>query len=166
MAENKKEPAPEGPARRGSAGDFFAGLFLFLLGAYALYESINMPFYGDSGLLGSPGLTPGIIATTLLLLSAMLMFRARGFSMQGIRLSFDTEIRRGLLTLGVIVIYVAAMPYVGYAPATFVMLMVFQLIFAPIRSWRYLLIWGVGLSALLTIALYYLFAEFFLIPLP
>ena len=166
MSEDDPKPAQSGPARRGSASDFIAGLVIFLLGAYALYESVRMPYYGDSGLLGSPGLTPGLIAVVLLLLSGMLMLRARGFALSDIRLSLGVDVWRGLLALGVILAYVAVLPVVGYAPATFVMLLVFQLVFAPARNWRYMVIWGLGLSAFLTAVLYYVFAEFFLIPLP
>ncbi len=166
MSDDDTEPAPAGPVKRGSAGDFIAGLAVFLLGAYALYESINMPYYGDSGLLGSPGLTPGLIAGVLLLLSAMLMLRARGFSWSDMSVSINVDVWRGLLALAIILVYVAMLPSVGYAPATFAMLAVFQLVFAPVRNWRYMVIWGLGLSALLTAVLYYVFAEFFLIPLP
>ncbi len=166
MNDDDQEPAPTGPARQGSAGDFVAGFVIFLLGAYALYESVNMPYYGDSGLLGSPGLTPGLIAGVLLLLSAMLMLRARGFSWSDLSFSIDVDMWRGLLALVIILAYVAALPVVGYAPATFAMLFVFQLVFAPVRNWRYMVIWALGLSALLTAVLYYVFAEFFLIPLP
>ncbi len=166
MSDDDPKPAPIGPAKRGSAGDFVAGLAVFMLGAYALYESVNMPYYGDSGLLGSPGLTPGLIAGVLLLLSAMLMFRARGFSWSDMSLSVNVNMWRGLLVLGIILAYVAVLPFIGYAPATFTMLLVFQLVFAPIRNWRYMVIWGLGLSAFLTAVLYYVFAEFFLIPLP
>ncbi|MGI9524460.1 MAG: tripartite tricarboxylate transporter TctB family protein [Hyphomicrobiaceae bacterium] len=166
MSDDNPKPAPTGSAKRGSAGDFIAGLAIFLLGAYALYESINMPYYGDSGVLGSPGLTPGLIAGVLLLLSAMLMFRARGFSWPDMSFSIDVNMWRGLLALGIILVYVAVLPFIGYAPATFAMLVVFQLVFAPVRNWRYMVIWCLGLSAFLTAVLYYVFAEFFLIPLP
>ena len=125
-----------------------------------------MPYYGDSGVLGSPGLTPGLIASVILLLSAMLMLRARGFAGSEQSISITADIWRGLLVLAIILVYVAVLPLVGYAPATFVMLLVFQLVFAPLRNWRYMIIWGLGLSAVLTAVLYYVFAEFFLIPLP
>ena len=169
MGDNRGEPVEAGAPpkeRGGSTRDFFAGLAVFLVAAYALYESVSMPFYGDSGLWGSPGLTPGLIAAVLMLLSAMLMFRGGGFSLAGRTFSIGVEGWRGLLTFGLIVAYVAAMPYVGYAPATFVMLFVFQIVFARQRDWRFLIIWALGLSAFLTAVLYYLFAEFFLVPLP
>lgn len=169
MGDNRGEPFEAGALpkeRGGSARDFFAGLVVFLVAAYALYESVNMPFYGDSGLWGSPSLTPGLIAAVLMLLSAILMFRGGGFSLAGRTLSIGVEGWRGLLTFGLIGTYVAAMPYVGYAPATFVMLFVFQIVFARQRDWRFLIIWALGLSAFLTAVLYHLFAEFFLVPLP
>ena len=163
--EPEESGAPSAPSR-GKTGDFVAGLVIFLIAAYALYESINMPFYGDSGVWGSPGLTPGLISSVLLLLSVMLMIRSGGVSTSGYSFKIGIEGWRGLLTFGIIVVYVAAMPLVGYAPATFVMLFVFQIIFAQQRNWRFLIIWGFGLSAFLTVVLYYIFADFFLIPLP
>lgn len=149
-----------------NAGDFFAGLVIFLIALYTGYESVNMPFYGDSGLWGSPGLTPGLISAVLMLLSAILMFRARRFAASHIGLSISPVMRRGLGTFALIVAYVAAIPYAGYVPATFVMLFVFQVVYAKTRDLRFLLIWAFGLSAVLTLVLYYVFAELFLIPMP
>lgn len=155
-----------GEVKRHSASDFFAGAVIFLISAYALYESVNMPYLGDSGVWGSPGLTPGLISCVLLVMSAALMFRSRGFSLQGISLTRYTEIGRGGITFVLIVLYIAVLPWVSYAAATFVMLFVFQILFTPRRNWRFVIVWALGLSAVLTAALYYLFAEIFLIPLP
>ena len=156
------------PERVGAenAGDFFAGLVIFLIALYTGYESVNMPFYGDSGVWGSPGLTPGLISAVLLLLSAMLMFRARHFARHHVGISISPVMRRGLGTFALIIAYVAAIPYAGYGPATFIMLFVFQTIYAKSRSLSFLIIWSLGLSAVLTVALYYVFAELFLIPMP
>jgi hypothetical protein len=166
MNDSDGDPAGSQPDKQKNARDFAAGLVIFAIATYALIESIRMPYYGDSGMLGSPGLTPGLISAVLLLLSAMLMYRSRSLSLSGLAFSINAEGWRGLLTFGLIIVYVAVLPWVGYAPATFVMLVVFQVIFAQQRDWRYLIIWAMGLSAALTVALYYLFAEIFLIPLP
>jgi len=166
MNDSDGDPAATQPDKEKNARDFAAGLTIFAIATYALIESIRMPYYGDSGILGSPGLTPGLISAVLLLLSAMLMYRSRSLSLSGLAFSINVEGWRGLLTFGLIIVYVAVLPWVGYAPATFVMLFVFQVIFAQQRDWRYLIIWAMGLSAALTVALYYLFAEIFLIPLP
>jgi hypothetical protein len=58
------------------------------------------------------------------------------------------------------------MPLIGYAAATFLLLLAFQTVFVRKRDLRLLLIWGGGLSAVLTAALWYVFSEIFLIPLP
>jgi hypothetical protein len=166
MNDSDGDPAGSQPDKQKNVRDFAAGLVIFAIATYALIESIRMPYYGDSGMLGSPGLTPGLISAVLLLLSAMLMYRSRSLSLSGLAFSINVEGWRGLLTFGLIIVYVAVLPWVGYAPATFVMLVVFQVIFAQQRDWRYLIIWVMGLSAALTVALYYLFAEIFLIPLP
>lgn len=154
--------------RKGAenAGDFFAGLFIFLIALYTGYESIRMPFYGDAGVWGSPGLTPGLISGVLMLLSAMLMFRARRFARHHVGVSISPVMLRGLGTFALITAYIAAIPFAGYVPATFVMLFVFQLVYAKSRNISFLIIWGLGLSAVLTGVLYYVFAELFLIPMP
>lgn len=151
---------------RKAGSDFLAGLAIFVISLYALIASIRMPFYGDAGALSSPGLTPGLVSLLMLILSAALMLRSRPF-----RLPFDlappsVEARRVLTVFGIVFIYVAAMPRVGYVPATFAMLFAFQTIFAARRDLRFLLLWGVGLSAALTAALYWLFGHIFMIPLP
>jgi hypothetical protein len=63
-------------------------------------------------------------------------------------------------------LYVLVMPWIGYALATFLMLFAFQTIFVGRRDLKFLLIWGGGLSLVLTAALYYVFGQIFLIPLP
>jgi hypothetical protein len=73
---------------------------------------------------------------------------------------------RGFGTFALIIAYVAAIPYAGYVPATFVMLFVFQLVYAKSRNLSFLIIWALGLSVVLTGVLYYVFAELFLIPMP
>ncbi|GAB5377161.1 MAG: hypothetical protein AcusKO_36230 [Acuticoccus sp.] len=55
---------------------------------------------------------------------------------------------------------------IGYPIATFLILFIFQTVFAARHDLKFIVIWGFGLSAVLTVILYYLFAEFFFIPLP
>lgn len=157
---------PGAPSRANPAGDFVAGVVLFLIALYTLISSTRMPYYGDSGVWGSPGLTPGLISAVLLLLSGLLILRSRRFSLAALRPRMTVEIWRGIAVLGVILAYAAGVPTIGYVPATFLMLMIFQIAFAPKHSVAYFLVWGVGLSAALTAALWWLFGEFFFIPLP
>lgn len=147
-------------------GDFLVGAIIFAVALYTLNSSIHMPFYGDSGVWGSPGLTPGLISVVLLLLSGLLMFRSRRLTVAGFGMSFSVERARGLLVFGLIVGYVAAIPLIGYPIATFLILFIFQTVFATRHDLKFIVIWGFGLSAILTVILYYLFAEFFFIPLP
>lgn len=171
--EAERPPSPAEPAAEGGAaeptnlaGDFLAGLVIFLIALYTLFDSTQMPFYGDAGVWGSPGLTPGLISAVLLVLSAMLMFRSRRVTFSAFGMSVSVDRMRGLATFALIVVYAFAIPIAGYVPATFVLLFVFQVAFSERHSLAGILIWGVGLSAVLTIILYYLFAEFFFIPLP
>jgi hypothetical protein len=158
-------PAAE-PALKKAGADFLAGLVIFLISLYVLIESYRMPFYGDSGALGSPGLTPGLIALFMMVLSAALMWRSRVFRVPFMLALPDESARRVLMVLGLVVAYVALMPRIGYAPATFLLLLAFQMVFARKRDLRILLIWGIGLSAVLTAVLWYVFSDIFLIPLP
>jgi uncharacterized iron-regulated membrane protein len=125
-----------------------------------------MPYYGDAGALSSPGLTPGLIALFMLALSAALMLRARRFRLPFTLTAPSLETRRVLIVFGLVFVYVLAMPLVGYPIATFVMLFAFQTIFVARRDLKFLLVWAGGLSLALTAALYYVFGQIFLIPLP
>ena len=162
-----QDPSPlEGPGPHDSAGDFFAGVVVFLIGAYAVFEAVRMPYFGDSGLWGAPGLTPGLLGVLLVGLSLLLIVRARRFRFSSIKFSFDQPMQRAALTFGIIVAYVVALPLIGYVAATFVMMLVFQTVFSHRRDWRFILVWAVGLSVVLTAVLYWLFAKVFQIPLP
>jgi Tripartite tricarboxylate transporter TctB family len=164
MTDQQSEAVEAGLRKAGS--DFLAGLVIFVISLYALIASIRMPFFGDAGALSSPGLTPGLVSLLMLALSAALMLRSRPFRLPFVLALPGIEARRVLTVFGIVAVYVAAMPRIGYVPATFVMLLAFQTIFAARRDLRFLLLWGVGLSAGLTAALYWLFGHTFMIPLP
>jgi hypothetical protein len=157
--------APEGALRKAGA-DFVAGLVIFVVSLYVLIASIRMPYYGDAGALSSPGLTPGLIALFMLVLSAALMLRSRRFRLPFTLSAPSIEARRVLTVFGLVFVYVALMPWIGYPVATFLMLFAFQIIFTAKRDLKFLLIWAGGLSLALTAALYYVFGQIFLIPLP
>ena len=157
--------APDGALRKAGA-DFVAGLVIFVISLYVLIVSIRMPHYGDAGALSSPGLTPGLIALFMLALSAALMLRSRRFRLPFTFAAPSIETRRVLTVFGLVFLYVLLMPVIGYAVATFLMLFAFQTIFVARRDLKFLLLWGGGLSLFLTAALYYVFGQIFLIPLP
>jgi len=157
--------APDGALRKAGA-DFLAGLVIFAVSLYVLIASLRMPYYGDAGALSSPGLTPGLIAVLMLVLSAVLMLRSRRFRLPVSFTAPSVETRRVLTVFGLVFLYVLLMPWIGYAAATFLLLFVFQTIFTARRNLRFLLLWAGGLSAALTAALYYVFGQIFMIPLP
>lgn len=157
--------APEAPLRKAGA-DFLAGLIIFAISLFTLITSIRMPYYGDAGALSSPGLTPGLISLFMLVLAAALMLRSRRFRLPITWRAPSLEARRVLTVFGLVFVYVLVMPWTGYAPATFLLLLAFQTLFVARRDLRFLLVWGVGLSAALTAALWYVFGKIFLIPLP
>jgi hypothetical protein len=149
-----------------AAPDFLAGAFLALLSLYVLVTSYRMPHYSGSGWLGSPGLTPGLIALVLLVLAIALMVRARDFRLSIGPLSPRIESLRAASCFAMIFGYVLVTPWIGYVPATFALLFAFQTAFARKLSWRYVIVWSIGLSALLTFVLWYVFGEIFFVPLP
>jgi putative tricarboxylic transport membrane protein len=151
---------------RKAGADFVAGLVIFVVSLYTLIASIRMPHFGDAGALSSPGLTPGLISVLMLVLSAVLMLRSRRFRLPFTLAAPSIEARRVLIVFGLVFLYVLLMPWIGYVPATFLMLFAFQAIFTARRDLKFLLIWAGGLSLVLTAALYYLFGQIFLIPLP
>jgi len=163
------EQAAALPERSAGGGDLVAGAVIFLIALYVLIESIRMPFYreGLEGFLSSPGFTPGLIAVGLLALSAALMLRSRHVRLSfGVR-TLEVETIRVLTVFGIIFAYILVMPWIGYVAATFLMMLAFQLIFAKRRREPFfIVVWGIGLSAVITAALYALFGLFFLIPLP
>ena len=153
-------------SREKAAPDFFAGVVLALISLYVLVTSVRMPHYSGSGWLGSPGLTPGLLSALLLLLSVALMVRARRFRLSFGGFSPRIESLRAAGCFVMIFVYIAITPWVGYVPATFLLLFAFQTAFARKLSVRYVIIWSLGLSALLTTALWYVFGQIFFVPLP
>lgn len=174
MDQSDSAPAQSEPVGRKSfyaspekaAPDFVAGVVLFLISVYVLITSYRMPHFAGSGWLGSPGLTPGLIAFVLLILSLALMVRARHFRLRFGRLQPRIEGIRAGACFAMIFVYILVTPLIGYVPATFALLFVFQTAYARKLSVRYVLIWSIGLSALLTFILWYVFGEIFFVPLP
>jgi hypothetical protein len=160
------ETTAQDASLRKAGADFVVGLVIFVISLYALIASIRMPYFGDAGALSSPGLTPGLIALFMLVLSTALMLRSRRFRLPFTLTAPNIETRRVLTVFGLVFLYVLLMPWLGYAVATFLMLFAFQTIFTARRDLRFLLIWAGGLSLALTAALYYVFGHIFLIPLP
>jgi hypothetical protein len=159
-----KESFYESPEK--AAPDFLAGAGLALLSLYVLVSSYRMPHFSGSGWLGSPGLTPGLVALVLLILSIALMVRARDFRLKVGPFSPKIETIRAASCFAMIFVYILVTPWIGYVPATFLLLFAFQTAFARKLSVTYVLVWSIGLSAVLTATLWYVFGEIFFVPLP
>ena len=170
MSEREAGTTPMNTERSESAEqaapDFIAGLIIFVISVYVLIEAYGMPHFAGSGWLGSPGLTPGLIALALLALSTALMMRSRNFRLRLGPIAPEVETMRVASAFAMIFVYVAITPWLGYVPATFALLFAFQTAFARKLSVRYVLVWSTGLSALLTGLLWYVFGELFFVPLP
>ena len=168
MSEESTTPTREGNGKGPSQSDFFTGAVIGVIALLVLVESIRMPYYeeGKRGLLSSPGLTPGLLALGLIIMSALLMFRARGFRLSVERFALRIETGRVLAIIAILVAYVAAIKPFGYVVSTFLMLAIFQVLFMHRRTLRNIVLLPIGLSAVVTGALYYVFAKVFLIPIP
>lgn len=149
-----------------AAPDFITGLIIFAISIYVMIEAYHMPHFAGSGWLGSPGLTPSLIAIALLVLATALMVRSRNFRLRLGPITPEVETVRVATCFGMIFVYIAITPWVGYVPATFALLFAFQTAFARKLSVRYVLVWSIGLSALLTGVLWYVFGQIFFVPLP
>lgn len=160
----EKESFYESPEK--AAPDFLTGVFLALLSLYVLVSSYRMPHFSGSGWLGSPDLTPGLVALILLILSVALMVRARDFRLKLGPWSPRIETMRAASCFAMIFVYILVTPWIGYVPATFLLLFAFQTAFARKLSVTYVLVWSIGLSAVLTATLWYVFGEIFFVPLP
>jgi len=165
-AETRTPERPDDIEGVRAAKDFFSGLVLFAVAVYVLIESYRMPHFAGSGWLGSPGLTPGLLGFALLVLSSVLMARGRQFRLSVVIPAWQVETLRTAGCFALMLAYVAATPRIGYVPATFLLLFTFQTVFAPRLTARHVLVWSLGLSAVLTAVLWYVFGQIFFVPLP
>ncbi|MCP5149759.1 MAG: tripartite tricarboxylate transporter TctB family protein [Ectothiorhodospiraceae bacterium] len=167
--QTERRPTDVAEQRRHSSKDLVSGAVLGLIATYTLVESIRMPYYekGIRGILSSPGLTPGLLSIGLIIMSIMLMVRARGARPRFHIPRPDGEAWRVIGVVAVLCLYVAAIKPLGYVTATFIMLAVFQIGFmGRERTVGRVLGYGIVLSALTTALLWYVFGQIFLIPLP
>lgn len=153
---------------RSTTADFFAGLAVLCVALYAFIEAYNMPSFGDpdEAAYNTPGMTPMVVSGALVIMAVALIIRSRHVSFSWTFNAIGSETIRVLITFGIILGFIIIMPLVGYAPATFLLLFSFQMVFARKRTIKFILIWGVGLSGLLTAILFHVFGNIFMIPLP
>ena len=103
--------------------DITGGMFGVLLGLWVLWRSANMP--ADLVMKIGPGFFPGILAGGLILFSASLIVKAVRGKSKGkleVRGWNDLGLRRGLITLGAAIAFVAVMEPLGFIPASIVFL--------------------------------------------
>jgi Tripartite tricarboxylate transporter TctB family len=154
-------------SNKRSQGDFAVGVVILLVSLGALIASIRMPFYakGLRGLFGSPGLTPGILAFGLVLMSAALVYQSRAAAKPTISMTAIARQWRVALFFVIGALYAYLMPIIGFTIVTFGALFSFQVIYGQRRRPKYLLI-ALVFSALLAVGIKFVFKHFFLVPLP
>lgn len=103
--------------------DITAGSIGVLLGLWVFWRSANMP--ADLVMKIGPGFFPSILAAGLVLFSAALIVKAVLGKSKGqveARSWSDVGLRRGLITVGAAIAFVAAMEPVGFIPTSIVFL--------------------------------------------
>lgn len=153
--------------RRGK--EKLAGIIVLALSGAAFIGALRLPTIGQDAdrILGAPGLTPGLLSLVLMLLSIILIARNWHTPISLGGMEFSATEKRMLGAFVLIIGYIGSLYWLHYAVATFIMMFVFQVAFATrTRDLRYIAFWGIGYSAAITAALYYVFGEVFYIPLP
>lgn len=156
-------------ARLARCRDKISGILILGVSTATLIGSFLMPTVGEgsSRILGAPGLTPAIISAVLICLSAVLIIRSLDAPMSlGFTGLGQTE-KRMASAFALIVGYIASLYFLPYVVSTFIMMALFQLVFASRkRTLGYILFWCLAYSAVISGSLYYVFGEVFYIPLP
>ncbi len=152
--------------------EFAIALFVFLIGAYGLFESLKMPT-GDPH--DSPGLTPAVLSAILMVLSAALMFyllfifkrNLKGWSLseskgrnEGSR-EERLKTQRLVVFIALTVAYVALLGKIPYTLATFLYLVGSYLYFKSVK-----LHVAIGIALLVSLSLMYSFGHLLGVRLP
>ncbi|MCW2306306.1 tripartite tricarboxylate transporter TctB family protein [Rhodobium gokarnense] len=159
----------EGQSMARKGRDKLAGIILLVISGAALINSLAMERIGEGidRVLGAPGLTPGFLSAVLVLLSIALIVRSWSAPLPRLPRRLGETQKRMITAFAIIFLYIGSLYWVPYFVSTFVMLAVFQIVFASRpRTLRHVLGWGLVYSAAVAGALYYVFGEVFYIPLP
>ena len=158
--------------------DAFAGLFTVALGAATLVESLRMPRFEERGVdpYTTPGVTPGLIATALIVFGLVLALRALQGGGTGVGISIhrwtsDAVVRIGL-TLALALTYgLLLFGNVPFIPATIAFVFAFTLALELVNEDRQIslpvLLGGAAVLALAAdFGIDFVFREVFLVRLP
>lgn len=158
--------------------DFITGLVFVVLGAVVFYLSYTMPRLEARNIHPTtiPGLVPMALGAGLFILGGLLALKAR----KGIAGEWDRffavfrtlEVARSMAALGLVLVFtlvlVGSMPFWAASMIfLFAFVVMMEGVLTPTRaSWTSILLWAALTAALAGSAIYYLFAELFLVRLP
>lgn len=149
--------------------DFAASIVIILASALILFFSFRMPTYEEWGLYATPNLAP--VAFGILLLICGLILFVRSVVQKGYRISISREdilrvyrskaVKHFFAALGLVVIYYLAIGNVHFILISSIYLFLNILYFKSIVWWKNVLV-----SVISAVAIWFLFNDLFLIPLP
>ncbi|WP_165874134.1 tripartite tricarboxylate transporter TctB family protein [Rubrobacter taiwanensis] len=152
---------------RGKVGDLFGGLLFAALGVFAIGAAVGMPRRGELGFVTSPGFTPLLLGTAILILSVVMVVKAlRAGAIREIGNWFRTirksqESRRVLVLTGLLTAYVAAIGYLNFALVTFLFITATFFYVRAGKPWQILIY-----AAVATGLVAYFIPYIFTMPLP
>ncbi len=136
----------------------WVGMVILILAGIVFWQSLSYDYYGDYG--PGPGLFPLWLSGLLMLLSLLYIGESRKRVIQ----VKDVFPRAGALgdvlrIIAALVLFVVAAPFTGYTIAGIAMLF---LLFCREYKWY----WGLGISTLVTLLVFFVFLRFLQVPLP
>lgn len=137
----------------------WVGALIFLFAGVVFWQSLSYDYYGTHG--PGPGLFPLWLSALLLVLSLL-------YILDSIRknvILFRDILPKGkalgnVLTIFVaLIVFLVIVPYTGYTVAGVLMLFI---LFVREYKWY----WGLGISAIITLIVFFTFQSFLNVPLP
>lgn len=158
--------------------DFITGLVFVVVGAVVFYLSYTMPRLEARNIHPTtiPGLVPMALGAGLFVLGGMLALKGRKSAAgdwSGFFAVFQTlEVGRSMAALALVLVFtlvlVGTMPFWAASMLfLFAFIVTMEVVLTPDRShWKRAIIWALVTAVLAGSAIFYLFAELFLVRLP
>jgi putative tricarboxylic transport membrane protein len=141
-----------------TSGDRIWGILILIFGGAYLIEGIRIPEAAIGDSLG-PQLFPTILGSLMAACGAYLVIKPEPAGEQPVL------VRRSLIQVlilcAILILYAISLPWLGYLPATFLLVLIAAMIMGE-RSFTQ----GVVISAVFSAAVFFLFTRVLTIPLP
>ncbi|RDU38126.1 hypothetical protein DRW41_00720 [Neobacillus piezotolerans] len=137
----------------------YVSLLFLIIGGIVLMQSLSLNYYSEFG--PGPGLLPIWISGLMIVLSIINIFSS--LKKDAIKLADvmpkGEGLKNVLLTVGTLLLFIITVPYIGFCIASFLMLFLLFL-----RGYKWYI--GVGLSAGITLLVFWVFGSILNVPLP